>query len=482
MRDSTTSTLIHSSSIDRLLALCGLCAVLSGCAAHHGAEAPPPVPLLAKIPAPPVSVLRLPVEVDLDYARNLAMKAAPKPLSQGTVRKSVQLGSLAISPEVGVEFRHRAELQALDVRMDGDQLQAVARIAFSVGSSVQGGGLGVGVGSCGEKPGEPPALVDFIVRGGLAWGDGGKVVFRPLPAELRWVRSCQLTAAKIRLEDVLDLPIVRERVQTAIDQAILKLPDAIRIRPLAEQAWRELDKPRPVLPGVSLVMRPESLSLGPVSGTGHVLHASIALRARPALTDSILPTDTGRALPPIRLEPDAAGAFVLQAQASVPLPIADSILTARLSSQTFHADGRDVKISKARIYGAGDKAVLGVTLTKPFAGEIFLQGKPEYDSVSQSIRFADMDYDLRTSSFLTRSASFLLHGTILDAIQKAAVVDMKKFLPKLSDHRVPAGEAGEVRVSITSLRPMGISLDEGHLRLWLQAQGEALAKVGPVRK
>lgn len=454
----------------------------AGCAARQqGAPPPPPLPLLTSISPAPSSLLRIPVEVDLDFARDRALKSLPKPLSQGVMQKKVSLANVPFSPEVGVEFRHRAELENLDLRMDGDQFQAVARIAFAAGGSLLGGGMGVGVASCGERAGERMPAVDFTLRGTLSWGDDAKVRFLPQPSELRWVRPCELTAFKVRLEDILDLPLVRDRVQTAVAQAVQRIPDAIRVRPLAEQAWTQLQKPRGVLPGVWLVSRPESLSVGPLSGSGKLLRTTILLKARPVLTDSVRASDTGRALPPLRVQPASDGGFHLEAQAAVPLTTIDSLLSATLSSRVFDAGGRAVKITKARLYGGGDKAVLGITLSEPIKGDVFLRGRPEYDSSAKVIRFADLDFDLQTQSFLAKTANFLLHGKIQDALRKAATVDIQRYMPKLADIKVPAGDVGEVHVSLQTLQPVGISLDQGHLQAWLRADGVAAVKVGSAR-
>ena len=345
-----------------------------------------------------------------------------------------------------------------------------------------GPGMAFGMASCGEAADEPLPAVEFTLRGTLSWKDDGKVQFLPLPWELRWVRPCELTAFKVRLEDVLDLPLVRDRVEAAITQAVQRIPDAIRIRPLAEQVWRQLQKPRPVLPGIWLVARPESLSLGPLSGSGKVLKTTVSLRARPALTDSVQASDTGRILPPLRVEAAVDGDFHLEARASVPERTIDSLLTAALSGRDFDAGGRVVRISKARLYGGGDEAVLGLTLVEPIRGDIFLRGRPEYDSSSKTLRLADLEFDLQTESYLAKTADFLLHGKILDALRRAATVDLRRFLPRLSDLRIPAGDVGELRVSLQALEPVGLSLEGGRLQAWLRAQGHAVVKVGPAPK
>jgi hypothetical protein len=208
------------------------------------------------------------------------------------------------------------------------------------------------------------------------------------------------------------------------------------------------------------------------------MQSILTVFAQPVLTDSLSPSDTLKRLPPIRIAPPAGDAFQLEAMSSVPLSVIDSLLSATLSGRTYNAGGRVVKIAKARIYGGGDRAVLGVTLIEPFAGEIFLKGKPLFDSSSNSIRLSEVDFDLQTRSFLTKTADFLLHGTIKDAIAKAAVFDIAKYIPKLADLRIPTGDVGEVAISLERLRPMAISLDKDHLRAWLGAEGRVAYKVG----
>lgn len=143
---------------------------LFGCAGSkpEAPPPPPPQPLLAQIPAPPPSTLRIPIQVDLDFVREKILLATPKPLSQQVKQKKVQLGgNIPFSPTVGVEFRHRAELENIDLTMQGDQIQAVARVGFAVGGSVLGGGMNMGLASCGERTGEPTGAIDFTLNGYL---------------------------------------------------------------------------------------------------------------------------------------------------------------------------------------------------------------------------------------------------------------------------------------------------------------------------
>ena len=217
-----------------VLALGGF--LLHACSSSRPADAPPPPPppspLLASFAEAPGSTLRIPIVVDLQYAAQRTLQSLPKPLARDTIRKQVQValpGGFGYSPAVGATFRQETHLEALDLRLDGDTLTAVADVGFKVGGSVDGGGFSMGVGSCGERSGEPTAGIRFVLKGRLSWGADGQVDFAPQAWSLKWTRPCELTALRIRLEDVLNLPMVRTKVASALDAAIRRLSDSFRL-------------------------------------------------------------------------------------------------------------------------------------------------------------------------------------------------------------------------------------------------------------
>lgn len=452
-------------------------ALLVGCGGskpQDGPPPPPPIPLLVAIPETPISSVHVPVSVDLDYVAAKVVQELPKPLTRETVRRQVQ--PFALAPPVGVVFRHQSEMESLVLRLNGDELVATARVGFRVGGSVEGGSLAMGVASCGERPGEQPAGIEFTLRGKLAWGPDGTFTLAPSPWSLRWTRPCELTAFHVKLEDILNLPGVRGMMQRVVDDAIRKLPQAIRLRPMAEQTWARASKPISVLPGVWLSTRPESLFVGPLHGTGKLLQTSIVLRARPRISSDS--TDSVKPMPPLRLATSPDQGFRIDLQARLPLPMVDSMLSRTLRDQRLENDGKPVRIERARVYGGGDKAVVAVTFLEPFRGEVFLRGVPEYDSLANAVRFAHLDFDIASRSFLLKVASRLLHGTIRESIEKAAVLPIGRFLPSLSNLNIPVADGVGSRIAVSRIRPLGVSLDDTTLQAWVRAEGVAALSVG----
>ena len=57
--------------------------------------------------------------------------------------------------------------------------------------------------------------------------------------------------------------------------------------------------------------------------------------------------------------------------------------------------------------------------------------------LANAVRFAKLDFDIASRSFLLKAAARLLHGTIRESIEKAAVLPIGRFLPSLSKLDIP---------------------------------------------
>jgi len=451
--------------------------LLIGCGGSKPQGGPPPppaVPLLVAIPETPLSSLRIPIAVDLDFLSQKVLQSLPKPLLRDTFRREVQ--PFAFAPPVAVALRYQAEMEGMNLRLNGDELVAVVRVGFRVGGTVQGGGLSMGMASCGERAGEQPGGIEFTLKGKLSWGPDGTFAFSPSPWTLRWTRPCELTAFHVSLEDVLNLPGVREKMQLTVDDAIRKLPEAIRIRPMAQQTWARASMPISVKPGVFLSTRPESLFVGPIRGTGRTLQTSIIVLARPRISSDS--TDSVKPMPPLRVDASPDPGFRIDLRAGLPLPVVDSVLTRTVRELRLENDGKPVRMEKARIFGGGDGAVVAITFLEPFKGEVFLRGVPEYDSLANAVRFAHLDFDVASRSFLLKVAAAMMHGTIRESLAKACVLPIGRFLPDLSDMRFPVADGTAAHVAVTRIRPLGISLDDSTLQAWVRAEGVATISVG----
>ena len=64
------------------------------------------------------------------------------------------------------------------------------------------------------------------------------------------------------------------------------------------------------------------------------------------------------------------------------------------------------------------KMIVALDILGSINGTIYLSGIPNYNPISKEIYFDQMDYVLNTKGILTKSANWLLQGTILRKIQE----------------------------------------------------------------
>lgn len=473
---------------------------LASCSSHPEIDAPPEQPLQAELPSPPLSRISVPISIQLDPLRDRILKSIPSPLSQGTMDKTLEmnikpssnggaLGLLAgalptqIKAPVGVQIRHKVVMSGLELVAQGNRLTAVATVDFAVGASAKVPVAAMGLASCGETT--PMARFQFTLPGTLLWGPDGKVVWIRDAWSMQWLRPCQLTALNIDVESVLGLPLVRQKVEEAVNNGLAKLPEAIAVRPIAEKAWNQLVIPREIGKGMWLCVRPESLFVASLNGTGKTLSTIVTVSARPQmLLSAAAPVLETPALPTMRILPRSSltPRFSMDFTTEVSLPHADSMLTAILSAKPYKAGSREIVVTSGKVYASGGKAVLGIGLKKPFEGSVYVLGHPVFDTAAKALTFDSLDFSLSTSSALAKSANWLLHGTFKEALGNMAKIDFTKQLgdvsKKLAKLEIPAGEGVFLRGAVDRIVPSAVAISGQALRVHVRAEGQLQVDVG----
>lgn len=97
---------------------------------------------------------------------------------------------------------------------------------------------------------------------------------------------------------------------------------------------------------------------------------------------------------------------------------ASKIVTKNFQGQEFGSGSRKITVQKVDLWQKEGKMIVALDVLGSINGTIYLSGIPNYNAVSKEIYFDDMDYVLNTKGILTKSANWLLQGTILRKIQE----------------------------------------------------------------
>ncbi len=440
--------------------------VLAGCAAPQ-LVAPPNNPNPVVLPQVETSVINIPINLDLETLRRETLKSAPKPLSKGTVNQSLGIATAAVS--------HEVNLTDMSLVLAGQQFTAKAQLDFSLDTRLNSGLLNLGNLSCGVGNEEKPRI-EFTLPGSLYWTTTGDLAIQPDPWQLRWIKPCNISAFKIQADKLLNLPFVRDKVQGLITDSIADGLKQVGLKAMISRTWPKLNEPVAVEKGVWLLMNPQSIGLADIKGNGRSVQTAVSVQARPQLVSGDKPKVVVPPVPqPQRLSSQAEG-FHLALWGDIGLDTANGLLNETLAGKPFDAGGKTVLIDSLRLYGNGDKAVIGIKLQQPINAEVYLLGKPVFDVAANEFRLEDVEFDLSTSSFLAKSANWMLHGTLRDTIQQKARFrfdkDLESQLKDFQDYRQDLGYGATLRAQVESVRPQGLFFTPNEIKALVLVDGK----------
>jgi hypothetical protein len=107
---------------------------------------------------------------------------------------------------------------------------------------------------------------------------------------------------------------------------------------------------------------------------------------------------------------------------------ASRVVTKNFQGKEFASGSRKIVVQKVALWHKDNKIIIALDMIGSINGTIYLSGIPNYNPISKEIYFDQMDYVLDTKGILTRTANWLLQGTILKKIQENCRYSIKENL------------------------------------------------------
>lgn len=446
--------------------------LLVGCQSTAPLQAPPNNPTPVELPAVSSSVINIPINIDLERVRSETLKKIPKPLSSGTSTEMLMVANMRLPLEA--DLSHWVNLQDVRLSVQGQDFTAIAQLDFSINTQMRAVSLNMGGISCGI--GEELPKIEFTLPGKLYWTADGDLAIQPGQWQIKWLKPCNITAFKLNVEKLLNLPLVRSKVQAMVTENINASLKQVGLKSMLAKSWPQMNAPQEIDKNIWLLLQPEKIGLTDIAGSGRYVKTNINIVARPQIITGEKPK---RALPvmpqPQRLTKTNDG-FSLALRGDIGLDLANRKLNEKLANKPFDANGRQVLITSLNLYGSGDKTVLALKLQKPIEAEIYLLAQPVLDVEKNELRLENVDFELSTSSFLASTADWLLHGTFKDTIAEKARFsfdnDLADTLKQFRDYRQDLGYGATLRAQIGRVRPQGVYFTPTDIKAFVVVEGK----------
>jgi hypothetical protein len=402
----------------------------SGCKLEPNLLAPPPERLSAAPadPAPvlPPTIVDLPLLIDLAAAVALMEDAIPQRLGNVDTRISIpdnRRGAYAFELRRG----------PLEVAVRGEVFEIGATISYR-GRGWYNPPIGPEVGgSCGISGPAPRARLVISVRPELT--SDWRLVAKP-----RLTRLTPLTGTERDQCEVSFLNIdVTGRVLAAARDAVgSSLPGlaarlrAIDVKGEVERIWKEIQQPIQLADSVWLMLRPEGVRLGPLSGSRDMVGGTLGIRARPTIETGPRPDAASRLLPPLEAAGEETGLNLL-IEGRIGYDLIGASLTERLKGTTISVPGGTLEIREMGVFGVGGgRLALGVRFGGTASGEMYFVGTPAYDVAAGRITVPDLDYDASTAPLLVKGLAWLRADEIRSFLRARATFPSADAMDQLS--------------------------------------------------
>ena len=367
-------------------------------------DAPAPE-LLPDDPRPPIarsSVLSVPIVIPLDRLVALLEEAVPREFGSLEERHD-----LPDNDRAAIAFA--LERGPFEVRMDGPVARVEATVEYAMRAYY-----------------DPPILPEL--SGSCGTGDDGlrrlKVVIEaPLRLDAEWALAtrsrlvelvpasdeerdrCEVTFLDV---DVTDRLVEGARAFLAAQEATIdSVAGAIDLRDSFEAWWATLRDPIQLADSVWLVVGPDSIRQGRISGSGSTLRVDVALDARPTIVVGARPPQDTTSLPRLGAGDFEPGLDILVEGRAEYGATAD-ILRKELSGIQLEHEGRTLRLDSLDMLGiGGGRVALEVWVSGDRSGHLYFTGTPSYDESEGLVSIPDLDFDVPTEHLVVAAASWI---------------------------------------------------------------------------
>ncbi len=356
-----------------------------------------------EIPVPPPGVSRFDVPLRYDFTPVLAIveRALPK-----------TFGSLDSVHQVGDDDRKHYAFEAVrgpfKAFAQGTEVHMQATLSYSargyykpiIGPTISAG--------CGNDEERPRIVVELVTP--LTLSSNWHLRSKSAVARVHAASATDRDRCKVSILNFDVTDRVVDAARGGVTSQLAEIDRKIAAIDLTERAtgwWRLLNQPIHLADSVWLVLQPEQIRVGRVTGDGHTLTVRAGLDAHPRIVTGAEPILTVLPLPPVGRD-TTAGGFNILLEGIVDYATASRVISEAVRGKVVTHSGRSVTLGAVTVSPqSGGQLALDVMFSGDATGSLRFVGTPVYLASAGEITVPDLNYALQTNDALIRTFAWL---------------------------------------------------------------------------
>jgi len=273
----------------------------------------------------------------------------------------------------------------------------------------------IGLASCGY--GEPLAQVELTLISKIEVLNDGKLALSNKAWGITWNRACNLTALDISVESLMNLPIIKKKIESAVDDIVQnKIPNTISLKPQLEKIWPKMIQSFKVDTFGFLNLNISELSARNIFVSKDSILTQIGAICKPFFTLGEEKLPSSNSALPILTTKTGTDSLNINLLGSISFKTLTKYANRTLDLYKTKVENFIVKLSGLRLYQHADSLVVEVELKKPFRGKVYLWGRPQFDFARNAVTLGDIKYTIESEQLLAKLANRILQLHVLEKL------------------------------------------------------------------
>ena len=303
-----------------------------------------------------------------------------------------------------------------------------------------------------------------------------------------WIQkpTVQLLGIKIKVTNIAEKLLDKRKadIEAAIDKAV---HDGLRLDREVSKVWRDMQNPLRIAKvpvNIWLMPQPFSIAAAPVYGNAKQITVpiQIAFRVKTRLGDKPM-VDTLQLLPRLLRRKNLPDSSRLEVLAFIPYTDVNQVLARTFTNQKFDLAKGNVQVKSASVYGSGKKLILKTDVGGTVSGTLYFHGSPHYDTLTNTLRMLNVDFDVDTKERLFATADWLLHDHLRDTIQSVMVIPLRQQLSSIPEKietafaRAKVGQKTALNIDTFRLIPQRIVVRPDGVQVLIKVKSKVAVKI-----